>query len=163
MISASINGDAALLDKLGRVVPLVREALRAETARLSAKLVTAIREDYLFGRALEAGSGKLAGAVSATVQNDDDFVGAEISLDLNAAKYGAFWEAGFTRTIGAGARGGPRSLLGRARERYALKHPAGVKQFGARPFLHPAFADMRDEIVAALSDNGTGATVEAMR
>jgi hypothetical protein len=158
-----MDGDAALLDKLGRVVPALRQALRAETVRLSEKLVAAIREDYLAGRALHARSGKLAGAVSAHVRNEDDFVGAEISLDLNAAKYGAFWESGFMRAVGSGARGGPRALLARARARYTLKHPAGVKQFDARPFLHPAFADLREEIVAALGDNGADAAAGAMR
>ena len=44
--------------------------------------------------------------------------------------------------MGAGARGGPRTLSGSALESYIAKHPAGVKHFPERSFLRSALKDL---------------------
>src|SRR5208282_5362072 len=65
--------------------------------------------------------------------------------------YGALWENGFERKIGAGTRGGlfwgksPAWLAS-----YFGKHPPGTKAVGARPFLEPALEQYRPTIIAEL-------------
>lgn len=73
---------------------------------------------------------------------------------MDKAKYAAAWEFGFNRKVGAGANGGPRTLFGKARERYFLKHPPGTKDFAARPFVHPAFKGMTVEIISGIKRVG---------
>ena len=84
------------------------------------------------------------------------YVGTNVS-------YGAFWEHGFTRKIGAGARGGPRTLSGNALATYIARHPPGTRQYAARPFLAPALASMKAKIVADLGAALQRGMVAAMK
>jgi hypothetical protein len=66
--------------------------------------------------------------------------------------YGAAWEYGFDLRVGAGARGGPRTLLGAARDAYFAKHPPGVRHVAERSFLRSALREFMPEFRAEMQE-----------
>lgn len=95
------------------------------------------------GQVLRHISGTLARSISqdpATARNGGIFGGVFTTQD-----YGIMWEEGFTRKIGAGARGGPRTLRGNALAKYFERHPPGTRNY-QRPYLKPTLEEFTPRI-----------------
>ena len=170
MISGYILGDKALIAKFEGAYGKMKPGLDQVVQKLGFALQLRVQRDYLRGpRPAHLGvvTGRLMGSIAqgnamtrsrfeSTPVSAFAFVGTNV-------EYAAGWERGFTRKIGAGARGGPRTLSGRARETYFAKHPPGVKNIAARPFLAPALADMRQIIVDQLAEALQKSAVDALK
>lgn len=124
----------------------LRRALVLKVTKLSIDLQRSVKEDKLTGQVLHVRTGTLRRSINREVQERPDGVFADVGTNLN---YGIGWENGFTRKLGAGARGGPKNLLGLARERYFAKHPPGTRN-EQRPFLRPTLEEFRPRIVNEL-------------
>lgn len=158
MITGALVGDKQMILRLRGMMPIVHEEVAATVQRLGYDLEGRVKADYLRGprpQHLGRVTGRLAASISkgasASRSRFEDhgesityYVGTNVS-------YAKGWEEGFELKIGAGARGGPRTLSGRSLESYIAKHPPGTKHIGARPFLAPALHDMRDRIVSELA------------
>jgi len=120
-----------------------RERIREEVERLSIQLQRKVKEEKLSGQVLHVKTGRLKRSINKSVRvNGDEIVGT-VGTNVN---YGAFWERGFDRPVGADASGGLANLGGLAREIHIYKHPPGIKHFAARPFLAPSLEEMRPEV-----------------
>ena len=151
MITSWLEGDRQIEARFERIEPSLRAELRRTVEMLAIKLVAHAQADYLSGQALGVRTGRLRRSITEVTTATDTSVSASVGPNLQAGKYAAAWEFGFDRKVGAGARGGPRTLLGRSRERYMLKHPPGIKHYAARPYMRPALADMRPQIIEAIT------------
>ena len=151
MITSWLEGDRQIEARFERIEPSLREHLREVVGNLGYKLETIVKRDYLTGQVLAVRSGLLRKRITSKLTSTDTTVEASVGPNMEVARYAAAWEFGFDRKVGAGARGGPRTLIGKAKERYMLKHPAGVKHYAARPYMHPAFESMRAEIIEKIT------------
>jgi hypothetical protein len=89
-------------------------------------------------------TGLLSGNISDLPSEDGNSFSSSVGTNV---PYGRYWEKGFDRKVGAGARGGPQKpMTSLAEMKYQAKHPPGTKHEDARPFLTPALADMKEEI-----------------
>lgn len=141
----TVHSEAFQAKMAGRADAL-RRALVQKIARLSIEVQTAVKRDKLTGQVLHVRTGTLRRSVNREVQERPDGVFARVGTSVN---YGVGWENGFTRKLGAGARGGPKSLLGIARERYFMKHPPGSRR-EQRQFLRPTLVEFTPHIVSEL-------------
>ncbi|HEY6019946.1 MAG TPA: hypothetical protein VIY48_08585 [Candidatus Paceibacterota bacterium] len=141
----AVHSEAFQADMAGKADEL-RRALVLKVTKLSIDLQRSVKEDKLTGQVLHVRTGTLRRSINREVQQTRDGVFATIGTNLN---YGIGWENGFTRKLGAGARGGPKNLLGLARERYFSKHPPGTRD-EHRPFLRPTLEEFRPRIVNEL-------------
>ncbi len=148
MIRCWLVGDKELIARFDRFGPSVREQLQQTVAKLAANLTKNVIKDKLHGQALSVKSGRLQRSINFHVEADGARVYGIVGTNV---QYGAAWEFGFDRKVGAGARGGPRTLLGKARETYFARHPPGVKHYPARSFLRSALSEMREEITAGMN------------
>ncbi len=146
MIRGWLVGERQVQAKFDRIMPSVREQLKQEVTRLAIKLTAHVKADYLSGQVLKNRTGKLRGSVNEKVEDSDSKVEAAVGPNMEQAQYAAAWEFGFDRKVGAGARGGPNKITGRALDYYFTKHPPGTKHVDARPYMRPALRDMADEI-----------------
>jgi HK97 gp10 family phage protein len=158
-----VIGGREVSAKLGKIEPNVREALRKEVQRLSLSLVARIQKEYLSGQVLNVRTGTLRRSINAQQFDGTNNVSAQVGANLAKAKYAKAWEFGFDRKVGAGARGGPRTLIGKARDRYIMKHPSGVKHYAARPFVRPAFDAMKPQIIIGIETAGKKAIKDTMK
>lgn len=167
MISGYLIGDRALVAKLTAMPTAVHDEVFKTVQKLQMRLVADVVSHKLSGQVLHRRTGKLAasipinGAETRTRMEDDGlkiiaYVGTNVS-------YGIGWEYGFDRKVGAGARGGPRTLTGKSRETYFAKHPPGIKHMAARPFLAPALQEMKPLITRELTDAMTRAMQKALK
>ncbi len=147
MIRGWLVGDKELVARFERFGPTVRSYLEKQVKILTMKLLTKVSKEKLSDQVLKVRTGRLRRSINQTVEADGDRVYGIVGTNV---KYGAAWEMGFDRKVGAGARGGPRTLLGKARETYFARHPAGVKHYPARSFLRSALAEMQPEIVSGM-------------
>jgi HK97 gp10 family phage protein len=145
MISGAIVGDRELIQKMERLGPVQHRALVNVITRLSTELSALVKTGYLSGQALKRKTGRLSRSVNYKIAESSSSIVGSVGTNV---EYGRYWELGFDRAVGAGARGGPRTLIGRARDRYFEKHPPGTRHYDARPFLKPALADMKSKIIA---------------
>jgi phage gpG-like protein len=157
MITATLVGDRQLVERIGAMPEAIRAELIPTVQRLGFAVEAQSKGAYLRGprpTRLGVKTGRLSSSISAggpgsrsrletTSRAIYYYVGTNVS-------YGALWEHGFSRRVGAGARGGPRTLTGGARARYFAQHPPGVKQMAARPFLAPALQDLKPRILDEL-------------
>jgi hypothetical protein len=157
MISGYIIGDKEVVARLKAMPDRVKADIDAKVRELGFALQRRVQQGYLRGprpehlgvvsgtllRSITQGDANSRSRFESTPATAFAYVGTNV-------KYAAGWEYGFERRVGAGARGGPRTLMGRALERYIAKHPPGVKQVAARPFLAPALEGMRTLIVGEL-------------
>lgn len=161
MISGYLVGDRELLAKFDRAGPAIKAEVDLTVQKLGYALQLRVQSNYLRGpRPAKLGveTGRLLRSITQTGGDGRSrFVSTATTATYYVGtnvEYGAPWEYGFIRKVGAGARGGPRTLMGKALESYIAKHPPGSKQVPARPFLAPALADLRqqitDELAAAL-------------
>ena len=145
MITGALIGDRELVQRVSSIPQAAHDELVLTVQRLIYAVEARSKAGYLRGpRPLHLGvvTGRLSGSVTTHMEVTSDSVYGICGTNVG---YGKAWELGFTRKIGAGARGGPRTLTGGARERYFAKHPPGVKQVGARPFLAPALEDIKPQ------------------
>lgn len=158
MISGYILGDRALLARLDAFPAAAKARVDLTVQALGLELERRVKTNYLRGpRPAKLGvvTGRLLSSITrggvdsrtrfeSTPDKSVYYVGTNV-------QYGAMWEYGFERKVGAGARGGPRTIKsGPALARYFAKHPPGTKEVGARPFLHPALDDLKPMITEKL-------------
>jgi phage gpG-like protein len=171
MISATIVGDRQLVQRLKLAPGVVRQEVVKTVKKLGFELQAHVQKDYLTGpRPAKLGVVTNRLRASITPNGGDSrsrFVdtGGDISYYVGTnVSYGALWEYGFRMKVGAGARGGPKSMTHVTElEMYFAKHPAGVKQMAARPFLKPALDDMRQKIIDELQQALTRGMQKAMK
>lgn len=150
MITATIIGDRELVAHLRALPDVAKRDIDATVQKVGFRLEDIVKRSYLRGprpQNLGVVTGRLLSSITrGNVDSRSRFESlptqANYYVGTNVA-YGALWENGFTRRVGAGARGGPRTLSGNALARYIAAHPPGEKTIGARPFLKPALRDVR--------------------
>ncbi len=169
MITGYLVGDKALIARMQAMPERVKQEIDATVMRLGYALQLRVQRDYLRGprpARLGVKTGRLLrsiaqGAGDSRTHFESTPVSAVAVVGTNV-EYAAGWEYGFTRKVGAGARGGPRTLMGKALETYIAKHPPGTKQIAARPFLAPALNDLRPTATRELERALIKATKEAL-
>lgn len=121
-------------------------------------LVKKVKAEKLSGQVLGRKTGRLSRSVTPSFEIDSTQVVGVVGTNVS---YGRDWELGFDRKVGAGARGGPRQMLEKARALYFAKHPPGVRHYGPRSFLGSALEEMaptvRAEIEQTVRETTTGA------
>jgi phage gpG-like protein len=128
-------------------------ALNAKAAELAGALVDTVKNDKLSGGVLNARSGALSDSIVASVSADPDGFVASVGSDGDV-KYAAIQEYG-------GKTGAHEILPIKAQalafvaggaQRFArrVNHPGSV--IPERSYLRSSLDDMRDDIVAALTD-----------
>lgn len=153
MITGYLVGDRELIARIQGASAKMKAEIDRTVTRLGFELQARVQTGYLTGQVLHVRTGRLRSSISPggesrsrteiTATSAIAYVGTNVS-------YGAFWEHGFTSKIGAGARGGPRTLSGQALATYFARHPPGTRQEAARPFLAPALRSMRGRIESEL-------------
>jgi phage gpG-like protein len=157
MITGYIIGDKALIARLSGAGAAVKAEIDVTVAKLGFQLQRKVQMSYLTGprpvhlgvvhdrlrSSITQGNPESRSRFESTDTSAIAYVGTNVS-------YGALWEHGFNRKVGAGARGGPRTLSGKALDSYIRRHPPGVRPVAARPFLAPALFEMRAQIVTEL-------------
>jgi phage gpG-like protein len=140
----------ALIARLAGTPEKMRQAIKVAATRLSIEVQSSVMDSKLTGQVLHVRTGTLRRSINREVQDRPDGVWAIVGTNV---RYGAAWERGFSRKVGAGARGGPRTLTGMARERYMAAHPPGIKIEAPRAFLKPTLKEfeqrIRDDLRAA--------------
>jgi phage gpG-like protein len=158
LIVGQIVGSELVQAKLAQIGAMQRKRISATVHRLGLMTLKAAKE-YLNGpRPENLGdvSGRLRRSVNENFTEDGNTFRSTVGTNL---PYGAYWEKGFDRKVGFGARGGPKTALSQYGEQRAIirsytkygNSPGMTKHFDARPFLTPALADMKDEIRARLA------------
>jgi phage gpG-like protein len=151
MISGVLVGGEAIVARVDAMRSRFDAELRKGVARAALLVQVQIVKAKLQGQVLNVQTGRLQRSINASpVQVDGSTLFATVGTNVS---YGKLWEYGFSRKVGAGARGGPHGLSALALATYQAKHPAGVKQYAARSFLRSALQEMqpkiRDEFAAA--------------
>lgn len=169
MITGALVGDRQLILRLKGASGAIHEEVAATVKRLGYDLERQVKDDYLRGPRpthLGIGKGRLSSSIthgSPESRSRFEDLGATIYYYVGTnVPYGKGWEEGFSRKVGAGARGGPRTLTGQALASYIARHPPGVKHIGARPFLAPGLADMRSRIIDELGKSLTRGMQKAL-
>lgn len=148
MIRAWLLGDKEVIAKLDAFGPNVENSLQRTVSSLAIELQRYVMQNKLSGQVLNVRTGRLRRTIFQRVNNQNYAVTGEVGTGV---KYGIYWENGFTRKIGAGARGGPKGLSGNALERYISKHPPGTRDYGPRSFLRTSLDDKRQRILDRLT------------
>jgi phage gpG-like protein len=172
MITGEFRGVGALIHRFDTFPDDVKRNVDRTVRALGFELEAKVKTSYLRGprpQRLGVKTGRLLSSITqggsdsrsrfeSTPEKSLYYVGTNVS-------YGALWEHGFNRKVGAGARGGPRNLPGPLMARYIAKHPPGERQVAARPFLSPALEDMRRHIIERITEsaNVTAAQVFTLR
>ena len=126
----------------------VQAVLRTEVRRLAVMLSGYVKTSKLTGQVLRVRTGRLRRSITLKVLDEGTLVSGIVGTNV---EYGRAWELGFDRRVGAGARGGPRTLMSdRALARYRALHPPGLKHYSERSFLRSALNDLAPEIRASL-------------
>ena len=154
MISGYIIGDKALVARLVNAPEAVKRELDQTVQKLGFALEARVVQTKLSGQVLKRRTGRLAasittGAAETKSRFESTSLTAFAYVGTNVS-YGRAWELGFTRRVGAGARGGP-NLTGKSLATYFAKHPPGTKSYAARPFLKPALQEMRPVIIEQIT------------
>lgn len=149
MVSAEFIGLEKHLSLLEAMQGGTLDAIKKEMERQAIALQNKVKNDYLSGQVLNVRTGHLKRSITEKVTSDgqghfEGIVGTNI-------KYGRYWELGFDRKVGTGARGGPKTITSAITlAKYMLAHPPGQKHYNARPFLKPALLESAPAIRAAL-------------
>ena len=149
MIKISIDGDEELVARFVAFRGDIRAELENAIRKLTMDLVRKVKAEKLSGQVLNRKTGSLSRSVTPSFDSSETSFTGIVGTNVN---YGRFWELGFDRAVGAGARGGPRNMLEKAKARYFAKHPPGRKHYGPRSFLGSALDDMRPTIKDQHSD-----------
>jgi len=138
----SIKADSVIA-KLHDMPQRLRAAMTDAINGLTLDMQRSVVLNKLDGQVLKHQTGTLARSVTqdpAMERNNGIFGGVYTTLG-----YGIGWEEGFTRKIGAGARGGPRTLQGNALAKYFERHPPGTRNY-KRPYLKPTLEEFTPRI-----------------
>lgn len=144
-IIITVDSEALQAKYNGRADAL-RRALVSKITRLSIEVQTAVKRDKLTGQVLHVRSDILRTSINREVSEQQDGVFATVGTPIG---YGIGWENGWTRKLGAGARGGPKSLKGAALASYYARHPSGSRH-EQRPFLRPTLQEFKPRIVSEI-------------
>lgn len=155
MITGYVIGKETLLARLSSMPDRVRSALKRAVTEQAVKLQAHVIVNKLTGQVLHVRTGTLRRSINMRVEVEPTKVLGSVGTNVH---YGAAWEFGFDRKVGAGARGGPISLLDKPVQlaAYFDTHPPGIKHEGARSFLRSSLADRAPDIRKALRDAVTG-------
>jgi hypothetical protein len=130
-----------------RIQARVRKVIAKATVEVQRNTVT-----YLSGprpQNLERKSARLQRSVNQRVEE----VGWEILGRVGTnVPYGADWELGFDRKVGAAARTALPSMSGETLRKYLSKHPSETRHYAARPWLRPALSDLAVGIRARITE-----------
>lgn len=170
MITGYLIGGEQLVAKFDAMPARIKASLDATVQKLGFALQGRVMAEYLRGpRPVHLGvrTGRL---INSIIQGGPDTRSRFVSSPTSAfafvgtnVEYAAGWEYGFQRKVGAGARGGKFLGMGeKALATYFAKHPPGIKDVAARPFLAPALADMRQIIVAQMTEALQKTAAEAL-
>lgn len=171
VISGYLVGDKQVVAGMKRLSPAISQALAETVDKLGVSLARRVVVGYLSGPRpghLGRVTGRLASSIarggSDTRSRFEQTGDVSTSYVGTNVPYGAAWERGFTKKVGAGARGGPRTLFRPSDiARYFAKHPPGQKAVPARVFLAPALQAMKPQIIAEIQKAVTAAAQGAMR
>lgn len=146
MIKGELIGAAGLLRKMNSLAGAADARVEATMKASSAELEALVKSKYLRGpRPFRLGikSGRLISSIYNRVSRMSRGFYMQVGTNV---KYGAYWEDGFTRRIGAGAHGGPRTkMTANQLADYFAKHPPGTQKY-KRPFLRPALNEIAPKV-----------------
>ena len=145
MITGQLIGNDEFIRRIDALPSFIHGRLLDTITRLTIQLQANVKQDKLSDNVLMVRTGRLRRSITNDIQDTGYSIIGIVGTNVS---YGKFWEEGFSRKVGAGARGGPRTLQGAAIARYISKHPSGIKNYGPRSFLKSALADMQQKIVA---------------
>lgn len=148
---------ALALDFVGRVKRFLRGPRPTRLGVDTGRLINSIAWSKGSGSPVNAISGDRT-SVHAVVASRDHIV-YRVGTNVN---YGAYWENGFKRQVGAGARGGTK-LTGRSLDRYIARHPPHLKFFAPRKFLLPALQGFEEIMERRMSAALKRATIRALK
>jgi hypothetical protein len=155
MVSAEIVGVNRVLSLMESMKAGVLDGLRKEMRRQTIALQSTVVRGYLDGHisatvGLKVGkTGHLHRSIAEKVTESGGHFEGIVGTKVN---YGVFWETGFDRKVGAGARGGPKSITSAmALAKYHQMHPSGVRHY-RRQFLAPALIERTPAIRQALEE-----------
>ena len=154
MIGIRIIGAESVVARFQGATERVRAALTATTMRLAIEAQRKVMAEKLSGQVLHVRTDRLRASVNVQPISEAGRIGASTGTNVS---YGAYWELGFRRRVGAGARGGPHGLSTDALARYTAKHPAGMRQYGPRSFLSPVLSEMRAQAREQMTAAAKGA------
>ena len=165
LIVGQIVGSELVQAKLAQISATQRKRVAATVHRLGLMTLKAAK-GYLSGprpENLGTVSGRGRRSVNEKFTEDGDTFSSSVGTNV---PYLAYWEKGFDRKVGFGARGGPKKALTQFGEQRAIirsytkfgNSPGMTKHFDARPFLQPALADMKDQLRASLARAVSGGT-----
>ena len=143
MITGWLIGDKRVIAKLDGLPDRLQSALQKRVETLALKLLVKVKAEKLSDQVLKVQTGRLRRSINERVETNGTRVTGIVGTNV---VYGRAWELGFDRKIGAGARGGPRTLSGKALDTYFAKHPPGTKHYEPRSFLRSALEEMRPQI-----------------
>jgi len=147
----------AIIAKLRAMPAVMRAKMKVAIDSITLDMQRSVVLNKLEGQVLRHQTGTLIRSIhieQAAMRGDGMFGQVYTKQD-----YGIMWEEGFTRRIGAGARGGPRTLQGKALAKYFERHPPGTREYAARPFLKPVLHEFEERITTDIRR----AALEAIR
>ena len=148
MVTAEFIGVEKVLSLMESMRPGVSAGIKAEMLRQTITLQNKVKSSYLSGNPLNVRTVRLKNSITQKVTESDGHFEGIVGTNV---KYGRYWEKGFDRKVGAGARGGPRTITSAlALAKYFMLHQPGTKHYAARPFLVPALNELSPSIRAAL-------------
>ncbi len=163
MITGTILGDRELIARLNAMPRQAKARIDATVQALGYELERKVKTSYLRGprpTRLGVKTGRLLASITHGAANSrsrfESTPDKSIYYVGTNVEYGKYWEYGFKRKVGAGARGGPglrvATSVGPSKTlaTYFAKHPPGIKSVAARPFLRPALDDLRAHITERL-------------
>lgn len=151
MLSVSLDGDEALVSRFRDLPRAVQAALRAKAEALAEALRLHVVQDKLSGQILQTRSGALRNAIAAEASSD----GGRLLIRLFArgdVRYAAIQEYG-GRTpahdiVPDKAKALAFVIGGRTAFARIVHHPGST--IPARPFMAPALAEMKPQILSEL-------------
>lgn len=144
MIKGVIIGDKEVMARFDNFAGKLRDELKTGIGRAALAVQRNVVDVKLAGAALNVRTGRLWRSINVKTTETGNSITASIGTNVS---YGAAWEFGFRRKIGAGARGWLASSVSNARATYYIaRHPPGTKSYAERSFLRSALADMEDTI-----------------
>jgi len=157
MITGYIVGDRELIAKLQAAPHAMLDRVAQTVDQLGVGLARIVTQQYLSGPR-PARLGRVTGRLVTSIPRGGSDTRSRMEKEGSRftayvgtnVPYGIAWEQGFARKVGAGARGGPRTLQGQALATYFARHPPGIKQIPARAFLAPALDQYKPTVIAEL-------------
>lgn len=143
VLTASVTGAAEVQKRFEGGALAVRERVRAQVQVLGLVLLSNIKKDKLSGGVLNVRTGRLRRSVNEETTDAGDVIESTVGTNV---VYGRFWELGFDGIEQVKAH--TRTLRGVTQQ--VRTYSRAVHQ-AARPFLQPALAEMRDQVIASLS------------